>query len=137
MSDVPVQPKVATLTYTKVGAPPSTFGVMPYLQTPTSWATTYPTMGDAAKAANSRAWAWDGEVTFGVVQAKDGAFLIRPMETENGNSFLIDRDLLGLVGATKVTATATAPELLALVGARDWLDLTSARTDVEPVAYKR
>ena len=83
---------------------------LPYLPDPKSWAKEYADLGAAVQAARGAAFGWEGRVTFGVVQGAQGAFLVRPLENERQSAFPIDRENLPEVGATAVTATATAPE---------------------------
>jgi hypothetical protein len=133
-SDVPFQPPVGEVTYTGADGRTSRFRVMPFLRDAEYWSRPYAGLSDAVAAANRRALRWDGLVTFGVVQAAEGHFQIRPMESERGRPFVIDPDLLYRVGAAKVTATATAPELQAIVGRGYQLDFSDPthRADVAP-----
>lgn len=138
IADVPFQPPVATLTYELRDGGTKRFQVMPFLNDPGFWSTPFASLAAARDAAHAKAQKWDGYVTFGVHQAKEGHYLIRPMESEHGNPFVIDRDLLGEVGAVNLTATATADELRAIVGRSDWLDFSDPgnRIDVRPTPLR-
>jgi hypothetical protein len=133
--DPPIQPAVGSLTYLRVDGTTRTFAVRPFLYTPDSWPTKYAGITDALRAARWESHDWMGGVTFGVVKSTDGAFLIRPMESENGIAFPIDGPMLGSIGVRDVQATATDAALVALVGPDRWVDFTDGkpRTDVLPV----
>lgn len=129
---VPAQPQLGSVRHERADGSTRSFAVRPYLHEPGDWATRYADVAAAVAAGRNESAYWGGLVTFGVVQAADGAFLIRPMESENGNAFTLDPEV---VGAVRITATATAAGLVALVGGRTWVDFATSRTDVAPKPF--
>jgi hypothetical protein len=132
---VPELPPVGSVRYERADGSVRSFQVRPFLHQPGDWATRFAALKDAVGAARAESRYWQGLVTFGVVQATEGAFLIRPMESENGRSFTLDA---AAANAVRILASATASDLVALVGHRGWIDLSgSDRTDVAPRPFTR
>lgn len=132
----PVQPPVGSIAYTRADGTVGGFRMMPFLHEPGDWPATYGSLAEAVGAARGEAAWWGGRVTFGVFAAAEGVMRIRPMESERGLAFSIEREQVP-GGASRVQASATDPALQALVSQSMWADLSrpDARTGVEPISF--
>lgn len=117
----PILPELGTLRYTYLNGTSRELRIRQYLHEPTDFNTRYTSIRDAKKAINE----YNGEllgVAFGVLQASEGAYLIRPLESHNGYAFVID----GPEHGARIAHGSALPgsPLVGIVGLDSWIDLT-------------
>lgn len=116
----PVQPQIGTVTMLRHDGSSRIYQVHPFLHEPGDWSTPYGSVRDAVLAVDEHNRDFHS-IAFGVVKAQDGAFQLRPLETETGNAFVIDGPAYHNAG---ITASATSQDFLAMVGRDQWIDFT-------------
>lgn len=125
---VPELPEVGTITYERFDGSTKVFRMRPYLHETTDWAKTFPTVADAVNQVAQHNHEYYG-VAFGVFQAAEGAYQLRPMESQNGAAFFIDGPEFP---AKSAKASADAGPLQAIVGWDHWIDFSGDRNDQLP-----
>lgn len=132
---VPAQPEVGSIFYTRHDGSVREFGIRPYIHEPGDFPERYGSISDAARAVAQHNRELLG-VAFGVFQASEGAFAIRPLESENGLPFLIDGP--DFPARTALGSALDGSSLVAIVGWSSWIDLSDpahrTRQPVTPLA---
>ena len=121
--DPPILPQVGSVAYVRGDGTTLDFRVRPFLHRDGDWAQSYPSV-EAAMAVASAESAWlGGWVTYGILQAGEGVYQIRPLESENGRAFTIDRYAERGHAGMRARFDDGSP-YRAMVGARSWIDFT-------------
>jgi hypothetical protein len=130
--DDPIQPEVGSIRYTYLDGSTREFRIRPFIHQPGDFPERFGSIADARGAVREHNRDFLG-LAFGVFQAEAGAFMIKPLESQNGLAFFID----GPEHGARVThgSADVGSSLVGIVGWDHWINLSDpTKRTYQPVA---